>query len=96
MMSFHSDYSINAGGVQAREFSATVKVTGIILTKLDGSARGGAVVSVVDELGIPVKYIGIGETVDDLQAFDPEGFVSALFPEAEGIPSVRDMQDVVL
>lgn len=65
---------------QAREFNDTVGVTGIILTKLDGTARGGAVVSVVDELGLPIKFVGVGETVDDLQPFDAELFVNALIP----------------
>ncbi|KAL0907957.1 hypothetical protein M5K25_022416 [Dendrobium thyrsiflorum] len=64
---------------QAREFNEVVGVTGLILTKLDGSARGGCVVSVVDELGIPVKFIGVGEGVDDLQPFDAEAFVNAIF-----------------
>jgi len=66
---------------QARVFSKAVGVTGIILTKLDGTARGGAVVSVVNELGIPVKFVGVGEGMDDLQSFDPVSFVDALFPE---------------
>lgn len=57
-----------------------VGVTGFILTKLDGSARGGCVVSVVDELAIPVKFVGIGEQLDDLQPFDAEAFVNAIFP----------------
>jgi fused signal recognition particle receptor len=65
---------------QAKEFNAAVGLTGIILTKLDGTARGGAVVSVVDELGVPVKYVGVGESIDDLQPFDPVSFVDALFP----------------
>ncbi|KAL3154037.1 hypothetical protein ABBQ32_013586 [Trebouxia sp. C0010 RCD-2024] len=65
---------------QARQFNKTVKLTGIVLTKLDGTARGGAVVSVVDELGLPVKFVGVGETVEDLQPFSAEGFVDALFP----------------
>ncbi|KAK9809919.1 hypothetical protein WJX72_001739 [[Myrmecia] bisecta] len=65
---------------QAREFHQTVGLTGIILTKLDGTARGGAVVSVVDELGIPIKFVGVGETVEDLQPFDAQSFVDALFP----------------
>uniref|UniRef100_A0A061RVJ5 Fused signal recognition particle receptor n=1 Tax=Tetraselmis sp. GSL018 TaxID=582737 RepID=A0A061RVJ5_9CHLO len=68
---------------QAREFTDAVSVTGIVLTKLDGTARGGAVVSVVDELGIPVKFVGLGETVDDLHPFDSEWFVEALFPKAQ-------------
>ncbi|XP_021748033.1 cell division protein FtsY homolog, chloroplastic-like [Chenopodium quinoa] len=65
---------------QAREFNEVVGVTGLILTKLDGSARGGCVVSVVDELGIPVKFVGVGEGVEDLQPFDAEAFVDAIFP----------------
>lgn len=68
---------------QARVFGEAVGVTGIILTKLDGTARGGAVVSVVDELGIPVKFVGVGEAMQDLQSFDPVSFVDALFPEEE-------------
>nr|GMC90836.1 cell division protein FtsY homolog, chloroplastic [Ipomoea batatas] len=64
---------------QAREFNEVVGVTGFILTKLDGSARGGCVVSVVDELGIPVKFVGVGEGIDDLQPFDAETFVNAIF-----------------
>jgi fused signal recognition particle receptor len=66
---------------QAREFHAAVEVGGLILTKLDGTARGGAVVSVVDELGIPVKFVGVGEAMEDLQTFEPVSFVDALFPE---------------
>ena len=66
---------------QAREFHAAVGVGGLILTKLDGTARGGAVVSVVDELGIPVKFVGVGEGMEDLQTFEPRSFVDALFPE---------------
>ncbi|CAI0470628.1 unnamed protein product [Linum tenue] len=64
---------------QAREFNEVVGVTGFILTKLDGTARGGCVVSVVDELGIPVKFVGVGEGVEDLQPFDAEAFVNAIF-----------------
>ncbi|BAT97888.1 hypothetical protein LR48_Vigan11g038000 [Vigna angularis] len=64
---------------QAREFNDVVGVTGLILTKLDGSARGGCVVSVVDELGIPVKFVGVGEGVEDLQPFDADAFVNAIF-----------------
>jgi fused signal recognition particle receptor len=68
---------------QAREFHAAVDVGGLILTKLDGTARGGAVVSVVDELEIPVKFVGVGEGMEDLQTFEPVSFVDALFPEDE-------------
>ncbi|XP_074279900.1 cell division protein FtsY homolog, chloroplastic [Silene latifolia] len=64
---------------QAREFNEVVGITGLILTKLDGSARGGCVVSVVDELGIPVKFVGVGEGLEDLQPFEAEAFVDAIF-----------------
>lgn len=67
---------------QAKEFNESVPLTGLILTKLDGSARGGAVVSVVDQLGLPVKFVGVGETLEDLQLFDPNSFAEALFPKA--------------
>jgi fused signal recognition particle receptor len=63
---------------QAREFSDAVGVTGIVLTKLDGTARGGVVLAVQRELGIPVRLVGVGEQVEDLVAFDPEAFVDAL------------------
>jgi fused signal recognition particle receptor len=66
------------GMVQARVFSEVVKVTGIVLTKLDGSAKGGIVVAVQRELGVPVKLVGIGEGADDLAPFEPEAFVDAL------------------
>lgn len=66
---------------QAREFNECVGLTGLIITKLDGTARGGCTVSVVDELKLPVKFVGVGETVDDLQPFDPASFVDALFPD---------------
>lgn len=65
--------------VQAREFSGVADITGIILTKLDGTAKGGIAVAIQSELGIPVKYIGIGESIDDLQKFNAEEFVNALF-----------------
>ena len=67
------------GLLQAREFAAAADVTGIVLTKLDGSARGGIVVAVHEDLGIPVKLVGVGEDRDDLLAFDPADFVDALF-----------------
>jgi fused signal recognition particle receptor len=66
------------GMVQARVFREVVDVTGIVLTKLDGTAKGGIVVAVQRELGVPVKLVGIGEGPDDLAPFDPEGFVDAL------------------
>ena len=65
--------------VQARQFAEAANVTGIILTKLDGTAKGGIAVAIQSELDIPVKYIGVGETIDDLQKFDPVEFVNALF-----------------
>ena len=67
------------GLVQARQFAEVADVTGIVLTKLDGSARGGIVIAVQDGLGIPVKLVGVGEGVDDLVEFDPVDFVEALF-----------------
>lgn len=65
--------------VQARQFSEVANVTGIILTKLDGTAKGGIAVAIQSELDIPVKYIGVGESIDDLQKFDADQFVNALF-----------------
>jgi fused signal recognition particle receptor len=67
------------GLAQAREFGDATQVTGVVLTKLDGSAKGGIVFAVETELGIPVKLVGIGETIGDLVPFDPDEFVSALF-----------------
>ncbi|MCI5995627.1 MAG: signal recognition particle-docking protein FtsY [Blautia sp.] len=64
---------------QAREFSEVADITGIILTKLDGTAKGGIAVAIHAELGVPVKYIGVGESIDDLQKFDADEFVNALF-----------------
>ena len=64
---------------QAREFEEVTDITGIILTKLDGTAKGGIAVAIHSELGIPVKYIGVGETIDDLQKFNADEFVNALF-----------------
>ena len=66
---------------QARSFSDHVKVSGIILAKLDGSAKGGIVVGIRDQLNVPVKFVGLGETLDDIEPFDPELFVEALFGE---------------
>ena len=65
--------------VQAKEFSDVAKISGIVLTKMDGTAKGGIAVAIQAELGVPVKYIGVGETIDDLQKFDPDEFVNALF-----------------
>ena len=65
--------------VQAREFGEVADLTGIILTKMDGTAKGGIAVAIQSELRVPVKYIGVGETIDDLQKFDSDEFVNALF-----------------
>ena len=64
---------------QSRVFKEATDISGIVLTKLDGTAKGGVIVSIQDELGVPVRYIGVGEEVEDLQPFDPEQFVQALF-----------------
>ena len=64
---------------QAKEFNEVADITGVILTKMDGTAKGGIAVAIQAELGIPVKYIGVGETIDDLQKFDADEFVNALF-----------------
>ena len=69
--------------VQAKEFSDVAKISGIVLTKMDGTAKGGIAVAIQAELGVPVKYIGVGETIDDLQKFDPDAFVNALFDVKE-------------
>ena len=67
------------GLAQARQFLEAVGVTGVVLTKLDGSAKGGIVIAIQRELGLPVKLVGIGEGPDDLVPFDPDEFVDALF-----------------
>jgi fused signal recognition particle receptor len=65
--------------IQAKQFMEVCPVDGIILTKLDGTAKGGVVISIKNSLNIPVKYIGVGEGIEDLQEFDAESFVEALF-----------------
>lgn len=67
--------------VQAKQFTGHVAVTGIFLAKLDGSAKGGAVVSIRDQLNIPVKFVGLGETPSDIEVFDPSNFIEALFAD---------------
>lgn len=69
------------GLMQARSFTEAVECDGVILTKLDGTARGGIVLAIAGELGLPVLFIGTGETLDDLAVFDPDEFVDALLPE---------------
>ena len=66
---------------QAREFMNVAEITGIVLTKLDGTARGGVVLAIKNELGIPVKFVGVGEQMDDLQPFDPHAFAEGLFEQ---------------
>lgn len=74
---------------QAKEFSEVADLTGIILTKMDGTAKGGIAVAIQSELQIPVKYIGVGETIDDLQKFDVDQFVDALFD----VPREQDVEN---
>jgi fused signal recognition particle receptor len=69
---------------QAKAFAETIPVQGLILTKLDGTSKGGIVVAIAESLGLPVEYVGMGETADDLDVFDPEAFVAALFAEWTG------------
>ena len=76
--------------VQARQFSEVADVNGIILTKLDGTAKGGIAVAIQSELDIPVKYIGVGESIDDLQKFDADAFVNAPFNVGEKEPDVNE------
>ena len=64
---------------QARQFTKAAPVTGLVLTKLDGTAKGGIVVAIVNELGVPIRYVGIGEQVDDLIVFDAEQYIDSLF-----------------
>jgi fused signal recognition particle receptor len=74
------DASTGQNGMQqARQFSASVGVTGLVLTKLDGTAKGGIVLSISKEMNVPVKFVGVGEHIDDLQPFDRKAFVDALF-----------------
>ena len=68
---------------QVKEFHKAVKLTGLVVTKLDGTSKGGMVVAIQKELGLPIKYVGLGEQADDLQPFDPKQFAQALFSEKE-------------
>ncbi len=77
------DATVGQNGLaQARQFHEALGVTGVVLTKLDGTARGGIVLAIASDLGLPVRYVGVGEGVEDLQAFDPEAFVEALLGES--------------
>ena len=66
--------------IQARQFTEAVGVTGVVLTKLDGTAKGGIAIAIASELGIPIKLVGLGEGPEDLVAFDAQEFVDALLP----------------
>jgi fused signal recognition particle receptor len=74
---------------QAQIFTEAMAVSGVVLTKLDGTAKGGVILGIVDQLKIPVRYIGVGEKIDDLQPFDPDEFVEALFENAEKAPTLH-------
>lgn len=78
---------------QAKEFSEVTDITGIVLTKMDGTAKGGIAVAIHAELGIPVKYIGVGETIDDLQKFDADSFVNALFTVNEREDEAKEPEE---
>jgi fused signal recognition particle receptor len=69
------------GIVQAREFMQAAGVTGIVLTKLDGTAKGGVAVAIAHDLELPIRYVGVGEGIDDLIPFSPDEYVDALFEE---------------
>lgn len=78
---------------QAKDFKEAAGITGIVLTKLDGTARGGVVLAINNELDVPVKFVGVGEQIDDLQPFDAEAFASALFdmkPNNDGVDEIVD------
>jgi fused signal recognition particle receptor len=76
------DASTGQNGLQqAKQFDASVGITGLVLTKLDGTAKGGIVIAVTRAMQVPVRYIGVGEGIDDLQPFDAAAFVAALFGE---------------
>ena len=77
---------------QARQFSSVTEINGIILTKLDGTAKGGIAVAIQSELKVPVKYIGVGEKIDDLQKFDPDEYIKALFADFD----MKSDQDIMV
>ena len=66
---------------QAKEFGQVADVTGIVLTKLDGTAKGGIAITIADEFDMPIKFIGVGEGIEDLEEFDPETFIGGIFDE---------------
>ncbi len=69
--------------LQAKEFKNSAEITGLILNKLDGTAKGGIVISIKQALGIPVKFVGVGEQIDDMESFDAEEFIGALIPDGD-------------
>ena len=71
------------GLAQAREFAQACGVTGVVLTKLDGTAKGGVVIGIKDQLGLPIKFVGVGEQIDDLKPFSAEDFATALLFDEE-------------
>ena len=76
------DATVGQNGVQqAREFTRVAGVTGVVLTKLDGTAKGGVAVAIAHDLKLPIRYVGIGEGIDDLIPFSPQEYVDALFKE---------------
>jgi fused signal recognition particle receptor len=90
------DASTGQNGLQqARQFSATTGVTGLVVTKLDGTAKGGIVLAISREMSIPVRYIGVGERIDDLQVFDRTAFVDALFGTGNRTASASDQEHPV-
>ncbi len=78
--------------VQAREFAEVAPLSGIVITKMDGTAKGGIAIAIQSELGIPVKFIGVGEKIEDLQEFDPDTFVKALFDTGSGEDDTEDSE----
>lgn len=82
---FHATCHVFLGDASLHYSDAAAEMGAAVAAQLDGTARGGAVISVVDELGIPIKFLGVGEKVVDLQPFDAQGFVDALFPAVEQV-----------
>ena len=78
---------------QTKEFKNAAGITGIVLTKLDGTAKGGVILAIKEELNVPVKYIGVGEQIDDLQPFDPDEFARALFGADELIEEIAEVEE---
>ena len=76
---------------QARQFSNVTEIDGIVITKLDGTAKGGIAIAIQEELNVPVKFIGIGEKISDLQRFDPSAYVDALFADFDEDRSELDI-----